>query len=289
MAPRLPFGEVAFVPVFVELVREIEPANQRDVADDRWRRRDHGAWRKLGPRVDLDHGLPQDLAHGDVAVIGVGALDDVPRGRGNRRLAQHLLPFVVVPVVVLQRRLVDRRDAPARLPAGFQLAQALLLRRAGKMDPELEQDDALVGEHLLVLAHLLQSGVELRVRHLMPHVRVDQLPVPRVHEDAEAPARRQRAPVAPCERTRFLFRRAGTERAGADESRIHPFVELVRGFAAPAALQSADQHQDRAASRFGHFVLPIEQRLAQLGFLARIGGLGDSVADFRRFEHCVLR
>src|SRR5439155_1050792 len=80
--------------------------------------------------------------------------------------------------------------------------QSLLLRRFGQMDPELEQHEAFVGEHLLVLADRLHARVHLIRVDFALHMSEHRFVVPGVHQDADLALRRQRAPIAPCGRSR---------------------------------------------------------------------------------------
>jgi hypothetical protein len=209
---RLPFRKFPFVGRLGEFLREVETTDQRNVADDRRRGCHQGSRRGLRPRADIVHGPLQYFPHRQVAIIGVGALDDVPRRRPDRRFAQHLLPDVVALAVVLERALVHVRHAPARLGVGREFMQSLLLGGTRQVDPELQQDDALVREHLLVLPYVLQMRSELRAAHRPPRVRGDEPEVPRVHEDAQ-PAAGGSAPIPPRQRPHLLFGRAGPNAA----------------------------------------------------------------------------
>src|SRR6185436_8976710 len=156
------------------------------------------------------------------------------------------------------------------------------------MNPELEHDESLVREHPLVLPDRGHLRVELAVAELAAHARGQRLVVPRVHEDADLAFRRQRAPITPCGRVRFFLRRGRTERQHADVAGIHPRGELIRGFAAAAALDAGDEHKHGTAPGLRQIVLRVEERLAQLRFLALVFLLRYPVTDLRGFEHAGL-
>src|SRR5450755_1588087 len=126
---------------------------------------------------------------------------------------------------------VGASHAPARARIVLQSLQSLLLLRLGKMDPELEQQGAFVGEHLLMLANGLQVRMEAVVIDLASRTRVHCFVVPGVEKDSELALGWKRPPVPPRRRTLRLLGRSRTERDDADMTRIHPFGQLVRGFA----------------------------------------------------------
>src|SRR6266550_769035 len=109
--------------------------------------------------------------------------------------------------------------------------------------------------------------------------------VPGVEKDSELALGRKRAPIPPRRRSLCLLGRARAERDDADMTRIHPFGQLVRGFAAAARVDPRKNDQNRAASGLGKIELRVQQRLAQRRLLAQIDLLRDLVTDFRGFEH----
>ena len=111
--------------------------------------------------------------------------------------------------------------------------------------------------------------------------------MPRAEEHADLALGRQRAPVAPdAGPFAFLVRRLGKCAGDFNVARIHPFVEQVDGLAL-----ARRPRRRRSGSGRGKFavllevVLRVEQRLAQLCFLGRVGGLADAVIEICGFEH----
>src|ERR1700694_5820227 len=155
------------------------------------------------------------------------------------------------------------------------------------MDPEFEQQSAFVAEHLLVLAYGLHVRMETVVVDLAAPTRcfAHRFVVPGVEKDSELALGRKRTPIPPRRRSLRLLGRARTERDDADMTRIHPFGQLVRGFAAAARVNPRKNDQNRAAPGLGKIELRVPQRLAQRRLLASIGLLRDLVTYFRRFEH----
>src|SRR5256886_13788349 len=109
--------------------------------------------------------------------------------------------------------------------------------------------------------------------------------VPGVEKDSELALGRKRAPLPPRRRSLCLLGRARADRDDTDMTRIHPFGQLVRGFAAAARVNPRKNDQNRAASGLGKIELRVQQRLAQRRILAQIDLLRDLVTDFRGFEH----
>ena len=208
-----------------------------------------------------------------------------PGSRAGRRLAQEAFPQLVRLVVDTIRLPVLAGDAPGGGGIVLELLQSLLLSRFGQMDPELEQHEAFVGEHLLVLADRLHARVHLIRVDFALHMSEHRFVVPGVHQDADLALRRQRAPIAPCGRSRGLFGSAWAERDHVNVPRVHPFGQLVGRFSATPALDPGDDQEQRTAAGLRQIELGVEQQLAELWLLARINPLGNRVADFGGFEH----
>src|ERR1700680_2398640 len=284
--------QLALVVFAGKLLGQVEVADQLDVVEHRRRRGGHGMLerRLSGRRRHLDdrlHGIEKDLAHGEIAIALVGALDHIPGRLAGGRLAQQMLPQRVRLVVDAISLPVGGSHAPARARVILQCIQSLLLLCLGKMDPEFEQQSAFVAEHLLVLANGLHVRMKTVVVDLAARARcfAHRFVVPGVEKDSELALGRKRAPIPPRRRSLRLLGRARTERDDADKTRIHPFGQLVRGFAAAARVNPRKNDQNRAAPGLGKIELRVQQRLAQRRFLARIDLLRDLVTDFRRFEH----
>jgi len=282
--------EIVVVTPCGERLREIELADQPDVVDDGRRgRRDRAHGRPRALRSDdAPHRVEQDAADGEAAVMVVGAFDDAPRRFAARGFAQHVLPQRVRLAVKPPRFPVAARDAPAGARVLLQALEACLLVLPRKMDPELEQHEPFLDEHPLVVADRLELQLEPLFAAQAGKMRGERLVVPGVHEDADTAFGRQRAPVAPRQRPHELVAAARAERDDADVPRIHPLGELVRGLAAPAALDPRDNEKHRTRDRTTQAPLRGEKRLAQLRLLALVLRLRYPVADFGRFEHPLL-
>ena len=141
------------------------------------------------------------LAHGEGAVVVVGAVDDDPRRPRGAGHAQHVLGDVagtcrrccdVLPVCL--------GHAPARC-AGRSRARCrrCFCPRFVEVEPELQQQRALVDEHALEAVDLVEALVELGVATCSPVDAVgDRRRCTRSRRRCRCvPLRRQRAPVAP--------------------------------------------------------------------------------------------
>src|SRR3984893_2149798 len=258
------FLQLALVVFAGKLLGQVEVANQLDVVEDRRRRGRHGMLERRVAAASSDRDyrcarIELDLAHGQIAIALVSAFDHVPRCLAGRGLSQQVLPQLVRPVIDAISVPVVTSHAPARARIVFQRLQPLFLLDLGEMNPELEQHRAFIAEHLLVLADGLDVRMETVVVDLAAPTRcfAHRFVVPGVEKDADLALRRQRPPVPPHRRTLRLFGRPRSERDNADMTRIHPFGQLVRGFAAARRLNAGEDDQQRTAPGLGKVELRV--------------------------------
>ena len=233
----------------------------------------------------LAHGLEEDPAGGDVPVPGIGCPHDHPRRLARARFAQDVLGDVPVAVVGLELREVIVGHPPARARVVQQVLQAPPLLLAREVEPDLDEQHALVGEHGLEVPDLLQQPVEVAVVDPPRGAEREQLEVPGVEEERDLAARGQREPVPPRRRPLALEVVATVERVGEDVARVEPLVQPVGGLAPPAAADAGEERDGLEAPALEETVLRLEQRLPQLRHLLLVLGLVELVADLRRFEH----
>jgi len=150
----------------------------------------------------------------------------------------------------------------------------------GKMEPELEDQCALVAEHPL---QTLSSGggqLQLGAVDATMHAIFEHLAVPVTEEDAGMPLRRQSSPEAPGRWMRELFITGHVEAVDANQPRVHPFIEQLDGFPFAGTLDPIDQYQDREPRLCLEPVLRLQQRFTQLGYGRIVGCLVDGVTNF---------
>ena len=229
--------------------------------------------------------LEHDAPGGEAAVARVRALDHDPRRVRGAGLAQRALAHLVEPVVQLVVLPVALGDAPARLRVLLQRLQALLLALFREMEPELEHQRALVGEHLLEAHVLFHRLVERGVAGLAVGARENRERIPRAEEDAGLSLGRQVAPEMPHRRMLALFLGRLAQRVGGDVARIHPLLQQVDGLALAGAVHAVDEDEQGEFGAVQQLVLRLKQRLAQPGKLAFVDVLLDRMAKLGGFEH----
>ncbi len=282
---RLGLGQFALVRPLGQLLVEIELGQHVLVVDGVHDRRRH---RHLLPALLLQaaaHRIEHDAADGQRAVFVIGALDDDPRRMRGIGHAQHMAGDLLQLVVGLDPLVAILGHPPGGMRIGFQRLQPLLLAIPGEMEPELEDERALVDQHRLETVDFVETLVHLVAFHLVGDAVGDRLRVPRTGEDADLALWRQRTPVAPHVGARALLVARLGKRQRRDVARIHPRIQQVDGFALAAAVDPADQYDDREFLLLQHVVLDVEQRRAQLGNFGLEGFLVDDVAEFCRFKH----
>jgi hypothetical protein len=155
------------------------------------------------------------------------------------------------------------------------------------MEPELEDERALVGKHFLEAYDLVQRLGQPFVLDLAVGALDDGVGIPGAEVDTDLAFRRQGTPVAPHVGALGFLVRWRAESMRMDVSRVHPFVEQVGGFALAGAIDTADEDDDGKFLRLGQVVLGVEQGLAQGGHFVFVGLLVYGMAEFGRFEHGV--
>src|SRR6185295_11979439 len=110
----------------------------------------------------------------------------------------------------------------------LQLLLALPHRFAREMEPELQNQRALVRQHLLEAVDLGDAAIELAPLPLLLHGGArDRIGVPAAEEDADLPAGRQDAPETPEARMLQLLLGRLAEAVHLDVARIQPRRQRV--------------------------------------------------------------
>ena len=230
-------------------------------------------------------GLEDHLAHGEAAVVGVLALDDQPGGVGGARLADHLLVHLLELVVGLEPFPVAVGDPPAGERVLLQALEPLLLLFFGQVQPELDDQRALVDQHGLQLLGPIQALLQVGRLGDAAHPVEDRPGVPGAEEHADLALGRQGPPEAPHHRPVEFLVRGLAHAVALDVARVHPLVEQVDGGPAAGAVQAADEDDDLAPGRLRQFELRLEQGRAQGRHLFLVHGFLDLVPQLRALEH----
>ena len=281
---RLVFGQLAFVILLAQFLRQVEFAEHVPAVDrlDDGRRHRHLRQRLLQAAL---HGIENDAADGQRAVGVIGALDDDPRRLGRIGHAQHMTGHFLQLVVGLQPVVTFLGHPPGRARVLFQRLQALLLGVLGQVEPELEYQRAFVDQHRLETVDVVKALIEFSLTHVAGDTVGNRLRVPGTGKDADLALGRQGAPVAPHDRAGgFLVARLGKGQRR-DVSRVHPRIQEVDRFPLAAAVDPGNQDDDRKLLFLQDIVLNVEQSGAQLRHLLPEDFLVDLVSQFCRFEH----
>ena len=141
----------------------------------------------------------------------------------------------------------------------LQRLQALLLRLAVEMHPELEDQHPVVGEHPLERRDARKPLVE-RARADAPVGALHQgRGVPCAQKHPEPPARRQVAPVAPELGPLAFLLGQPVIGVGDDPARVEPLGQQVDRLALARAVDAGEEH-DRRKIRLGERALRLDQR-----------------------------
>jgi len=157
----------------------------------------------------------------------VGGVQDVPG-----RAPETIVEAVMAPVV--------GRDAPGGALVVRELAEALVLRGLGEVQPNLQDKHPVGGEQLFEVADAPQLVVELSEVLGAVDFLAEGFRVPRAGEDTHAAARRQAAPKAPHEWPLAFLIGGRVKRNRFHAARVEPAVEGVDELAAARALDAGD-------------------------------------------------
>ena len=281
----LPARQLLVVVLLAQPLLQVEFREQVAAVDVHPHRRRHRRGQLAGVGQALADRLEQDLARHQRTVAVILALDDDPRRPRRVGHAQDVAGDILQFVVGLQTLPVPAGDAPGRLRVLFQQLQPPLLADLGEVEPELQHQRTLIDQHGFEAVDLIDACVHRRLGHVALEAIMNRARVPRAGKDADAALGRQGTPVAPHERPRTLLVAWRRECQGGDETRIHPLVEDVDGFALAGAVLAADQHDDRNLAVFLEVELGVEQSGAQGRHFLLVGFLVELVTDFRGFEH----
>ena len=156
------------------------------------------------------------------------------------------------------------------------------------MEPELEDQRTVIGEHPLEAVDLLDRAQQILGLGVPEHLVDDRIRVPGPEQDPDLAFGRQRAPIAPHRRSfGFLVRRI-VEGVRVDVARIHPFVEEVDRLALARAAYARNEQDHWKLAELGKPELGVQQIDPQLRLDALVLPLGQLVSQLRRLEHGYL-
>ncbi|MNF60524.1 hypothetical protein D3C84_421450 [compost metagenome] len=143
------------------------------------------------------------------------------------------------------------------------------------MEPELQDQRALIAEHALEIFRIVDGLVQAGVLDIALDPGVEHLAVPVAEEDADLSLRRQPAPETPLRRPRQLLVRGPQEALHIDQPRVHPLVEQLDRLALAGALDAIDQDEHRETRLLLQLELRLQQGFAQFQHGLFIGFLVD--------------
>ena len=287
--PTLQVLQLLVVLLLGDLQRTVDRRQDALSVHRRQDRRGHGRLhrRAFAPQPLLER-VEQGLRDRQVAIPGVGALHDDPRRVARARAEQRVLRDLPELVVQIEMLPVLRRHAPPRVLGLLQRPQALFLLLLGEVEPELQDQRALVGEHPLEPDDLLQLLVELPLIDIPVRAVEDRPRVPRAEEDPELALGRKRLPVPPVRRLLRLLAGGHAHRPRRDVARVHPRVQQVDRLALARAIDAADDDDDRKRRLLQDGSLRLQQRGAQRRDLLVVRLLVDDVTELGCLEHLRL-
>ncbi len=292
--PALRREEAVVVLGALELAAEVEAPDDVPAVDARRRERvsrgrGRGGLRGGELREPAAERVEDCLPDGEGAVVGVLSLDDDPGRLGRARAPERPLGDLAEGVVEAEVLPVELRDPPPRLLLLGESLEALLLLLLRQVEPELEDERPLGGEHALEADDLVAGVVELGVVRLSVGPPDDRLRVPRAEEDPHLPLGRELPPEAPHVRALELLARRLPERPRLDVPGVHPLVEEVDRLALAGAVHATDDDDDRELLRRRHVELSGEESLAERWLALGVSRVVDGVTDLGRLEHDLPR
>src|SRR5688500_3114799 len=112
------------------------------------------------------------------------------------------------------------------------------------MEPELHEDDTIIGQHPFERADAFEFPAELALVTLAHHAIDDRACVPGAEEHADPTVTGHRPPESVEVRALGLLVAAIPEGVGHDATRIEPLVEAVDQLALPGAVGAGDDDDD---------------------------------------------
>ena len=235
--------------------------------------------RRLGEA--LEQRVADRASDEEIAVARVGALHQVPRRGRCAGLPQQGFDEglgLVVALVELQIDLVEPHLV-RRLPS---LRQPLAALVRGQMQPDLEQQHAVVYEHLLQAARVLQALRRLLGVALAGESVSQQAQAIAAGIDPDLALCRQDPPVAPEARISVLVVPAPAEEMRLQVARVHPVVQEVQHLAHGFAIVPGehDHHGQVAPANLEFGVQQIDAQRRQGLLVLLLGDLGPHLGDF---------
>ncbi len=222
----------------------------------------------------------QDAADGQAAITLVRTLDHIPGRKIPAAEPQDLLTVAHELVVSLRLLPIQRADAPTVQRVILQRIEPGVHTLLGQMEPELEDQRALITEHPLQALRPRGGEFQLGTIDAPVHTILEHLAVPVAEENSGVALRRQASPETPCRWMRELFVAGHIEAVDTYQPRIHPLVEQLDGFPFAGTLDAIDQYEDREVRLGLEPVLRLQQRFTQLGHRRIVGLLVDGVTNF---------
>ena len=174
----LPFGKLGFVSALLQLLRQIERAQDVEAVDlARHRRRDREVLIALVGEAVLQR-IEHDLADGQRTIAVVRSFDDNPRRPRRVGHAQDVPGRFLQLVVSLETGPALLGHAPGRAGIALERLQSLPLAILRQMEPELDHQRAFVDQHGLEAINLIHVLIEIALRQLAANPLGDRVRVP---------------------------------------------------------------------------------------------------------------
>ncbi len=233
--------------------------------------------------ANLD-GVQQGLADGEVPVVPILRLDQIPGRNPAVGMPDNMLGDPLILMIIRMKPALFRQHLPAAAVIPGELLQAGLLALLGEVEPELDDQCAIVDEHALEVHDAIEFGIHLGVVAQPPETLLDQGLIPTAEQDGELPTRGDGVPEPPVARSLAFLVGLVPKGEGTHAAGIQPLVEAVDDLSLTGPLDARDEDNHRDIG-LQQLALHFQELGAQCLLLDLEGRLVDRASDLRCLEH----
>src|SRR6185369_13894012 len=212
---------------------------------------------------------------------GFSPLDYRPGRLSGAGLTKCVLGYLAKSVVKLEVLPINASYPPACMRVFLQTLQSLSLLILGEMKPELEDQSALIGQHLFKTDNPFHGLVQFGVLRIACNMVNNRRRVPGAEKYANLSPGWERPPEPPHPRALKLLVGWCIKGACLNMAGVHPLVENIDRLPLARAIDTGNDDDYREIGLL-EIELGIEQRLPQLGHLLPVPLLVDFVPELRR-------
>ena len=135
-------------------------------------------------------GVQERLADGEITVAAVAGFDQIPGRDAAVGMEDDALGHLLEGGVMLGEFALLRQHLPATLVVAREFLQARLLVRLGHVEPEFDDQRAILDQHAFKVDDAVELAVELGVVAMAAEAVLDRCLVPAAEKDGDLPADR---------------------------------------------------------------------------------------------------